>query len=270
MAARRQTFRREDARADDRRGGSSWSTAEAATPRRPDGDAEGQRRPLRRGVEYVKSGQLGKIRVVRTWAYQDGWATPEGARHPAADNVDYDLWSGRPAPGLHKIGSTSISAVLRRPGPLTEWGAHMIDIAKWGMGAGRSRRSRRRQFGSPTTPRRRPTAQALWRSRAYHDWEHATAIARPRGRGPRRRLPRKTAARGRPGGWESTGTETKKRRKATHGGGAAAPAGARRSLPPRQKLLDCMRSSQRPTRVEIGHDSMIPATSATSLPRGRK
>ena len=52
----------------------------------------------RDAVDYVKSGKLGKIRLVRTWAYLD-WkgelAKVADAQPPAA--VDYDLWLG-PAP----------------------------------------------------------------------------------------------------------------------------------------------------------------------------
>ena len=46
-------------------------------------------------VEYVKSGQLGRIRLARAWAYLD-WkaATPKAPDGPPPDRVDYDLWLG--------------------------------------------------------------------------------------------------------------------------------------------------------------------------------
>ena len=49
-------------------------------------------------VDYVKSGKLGRIRVVRTWAYLD-WKgeTPVVADGLPPQGVDYDLWLG-PAP----------------------------------------------------------------------------------------------------------------------------------------------------------------------------
>jgi predicted dehydrogenase len=49
-------------------------------------------------IDYVKSGKLGKIRLVKAWAYQD-WmgnipSVPDG---DPPSTVDYDLWLG-PAP----------------------------------------------------------------------------------------------------------------------------------------------------------------------------
>src|SRR5260221_5791346 len=46
-------------------------------------------------VEYVKSGKLGRIRLVRNWAYLD-WKgeTPVVADGPAPEGVDYDMWLG--------------------------------------------------------------------------------------------------------------------------------------------------------------------------------
>ncbi|MBA3439987.1 MAG: Gfo/Idh/MocA family oxidoreductase, partial [Pyrinomonadaceae bacterium] len=46
-------------------------------------------------VDFVKSGQLGKIRLVRTWAYQ-GWMgnVPKLADSEPPSTVDYDMWLG--------------------------------------------------------------------------------------------------------------------------------------------------------------------------------
>ena len=48
--------------------------------------------------EYVDSGKLGRVRLVRCWAYLD-WKgeTPHVPDGPAPDGVDYDMWLG-PAP----------------------------------------------------------------------------------------------------------------------------------------------------------------------------
>ena len=46
-------------------------------------------------VEYVKSGQLGKIRVVKTWAYQDWMGNiPHVPDSEPPATVDYDMWLG--------------------------------------------------------------------------------------------------------------------------------------------------------------------------------
>ena len=48
--------------------------------------------------EYIDSGKLGKVRLVRCWAYLD-WKgeTPHLPDGPAPEGVDYDMWL-RPAP----------------------------------------------------------------------------------------------------------------------------------------------------------------------------
>jgi predicted dehydrogenase len=49
-------------------------------------------------VDYVKSGKLGRVRLVRAWAYLD-WKgeTPVLPDSPVPEGVDYDMWLG-PAP----------------------------------------------------------------------------------------------------------------------------------------------------------------------------
>ncbi len=49
-------------------------------------------------IDFVKSGKLGKIRTVKTWAYQ-GWMknTPKKPNSTPPTGVDYDMWLG-PAP----------------------------------------------------------------------------------------------------------------------------------------------------------------------------
>ena len=63
-------------------------------------------------IEFVRSGQLGKVGLVRAWAYLD-WIKPIGnpPDGEAPAGVDYDLWLG-PAPNGRstRTGSTSTSA----------------------------------------------------------------------------------------------------------------------------------------------------------------
>lgn len=88
-------------------------------------------------VNYVQSGKLGNIRQVRTWAYID-WKgglgnIPDG---PAPDGVDYDMWLG-PAP-KRPFNPARFHFTFRwfwnySGGLMTDWGAHMVDVAMWAM-----------------------------------------------------------------------------------------------------------------------------------------
>jgi len=92
----------------------------------------------RDAVEFVKSGKLGKIRTVRTWAYQ-GWMEPVPVKPdgPAPKGVDYDMWLG-PAP-KRPFNPNRFHFNFRwfydyAGGLMTDWGVHIIDYGLFGMG----------------------------------------------------------------------------------------------------------------------------------------
>ena len=222
-------------------------------------------------VEYVKSGALGKIRLVKTWAYQD-WmgnipVVPDSDPPPG---VDYDMWLG-PAP-KRPFNKNRFHFNFRwfydySGGLMTDWGAHMIDIANWGMGvkAPRAALSVGGKFGFPDDAEETPdTQQALWEYDGFSMiWEHATAI----GQGPYMR-DHGVAFHGNNGvlvvdrgGWEVLPeTETKAGRRIYRMAGQPrrGTGNADSHLAHVRNFLDCMDSRQRPVSdVEIGHDSMI-------------
>lgn len=89
-------------------------------------------------VDFVKSGQLGKVGLVRAWAYLD-WINPIGnppdGQSPAG--VDYDLWLG-PAP-QRPFNPNRFHFNFRwfwdyAGGLMTDWGVHLIQVLLWGMG----------------------------------------------------------------------------------------------------------------------------------------
>ncbi len=87
---------------------------------------------------YVQSGEIGRIRLVKAWAYQ-GWmkAIPVKPDEPVPDGVDYDMWLG-PAPDA----PYHIDRCLYRfrflldysGGQVTNTGAHSNDIVQWALG----------------------------------------------------------------------------------------------------------------------------------------
>jgi len=92
----------------------------------------------RDAVEYVKSGKLGKIRTVRTWAYQ-GWMKPVPVKPDSnpPPGVDYDFWLG-PAP-KRPFNPNRFHFNFRwfydyAGGLMTDWGVHIIDYGLFGMG----------------------------------------------------------------------------------------------------------------------------------------
>lgn len=222
-------------------------------------------------VNYVKSGKLGKIRMVRCWAYQD-WmgnipVVPDSDPPPS---VDYDLWLG-PAP-KRPFNKNRFHFNFRwywdySGGLMTDWGAHMIDIANWAMGikAPTSAVSVGGKFGYPDDAEETPdTQQVLW---GFPDfsmvWEHATAI----GRGPEAR-DHGVAFHGNNGllvvdrgGWEVyPETERKDRKRAYKTAGVPRQGAGNEDYHFQhvKNFVDCVQSRKQPNSdVEIGHNSMI-------------
>ena len=89
-------------------------------------------------VAFVQSGQLGKIRMVRAWAYLDwvgGIGRPADCDPPPG--VDYDMWLG-PAP-KRPFNPNRFHFNFRwfwdyAGGLMTDWGVHLLNVCLWAMG----------------------------------------------------------------------------------------------------------------------------------------
>jgi predicted dehydrogenase len=222
-------------------------------------------------VEYVRSGRLGQIRLVRAWAYQ-GWMgnIPKVPDSDPPPGVDYDMWLG-PA-RKRPFNKNRFHFNFRwywdySGGLMTDWGAHMIDIANWAMGVKTPTCavSMGGKFGFPDDAEETPdTQQALWSYPGFTMlWEHATAI----NRGPEAR-DHGVEFHGNNGtlvvdraGWEVAPEVVKVDGKSQY----KLAAFPRQNVVNDQShqahvnnFLDCMRSRELPrSDVEIGHYSMI-------------
>jgi predicted dehydrogenase len=92
---------------------------------------------FRDALDFVHSGKLGKIRLVKAWAYQ-GWmkSIPVQADAPVPTGVHYDKWLG-PAP-KRAFNPNRFHFNFRwywdyAGGLMTDWGVHMLDYALIGM-----------------------------------------------------------------------------------------------------------------------------------------
>jgi len=89
-------------------------------------------------IAFIHSGNLGKVRMVRTWAYLDwlgGIGTPPDSDPP--EGVDYDMWLG-PAPA-RPFNPNRFHFNFRwfwdyAGGLMTDWGVHLLNVCQWGMG----------------------------------------------------------------------------------------------------------------------------------------
>ncbi len=89
-------------------------------------------------TDFIRSGKLGRVSVVRGWAYLD-WLNsigkPPDSEPPAG--VDYDMWLG-PAP-QRRFNPNRFHFNFRwfwdyAGGLMTDWGVHLINMMLMGMG----------------------------------------------------------------------------------------------------------------------------------------
>ena len=143
------------------------------------GQQQRSSRHFRAAVEFVKSGKLGLVRMVRAWAYLDckgdiGLPPDE----PPPPELDYDLWLG-PAPD-RPYNRMRVHHNFRwvwdySGGLQTDWGAHMIDVVLWAMGEEPlAAASSGGKFGFPADIRETPdTQQSLVEFPSFTlVWEH--------------------------------------------------------------------------------------------------
>ncbi|UPZ35119.1 Gfo/Idh/MocA family oxidoreductase [Sphingobacterium sp. PCS056] len=135
-------------------------------------------------VAFVHSGKLGKIRLVKAWAYQ-GWmkSIPVKPDGPVPAGVHYDLWLG-PAK-KQPFNPNRFHFDFRwywdyAGGLMTDWGVHMLDYALLGMKASTpiSIMASGGKFAYPQDAAQTPdTLTTVYEFEGFNiQWEHATGI----------------------------------------------------------------------------------------------
>lgn len=135
-------------------------------------------------VEFLRTGALGPIRLVKAWAYQ-GWMTPVPVvpDGPAPEGVDYSMWLG-PAPD-RPFNPNRFHFNFRwfwdyAGGLMTDWGVHLIDYALHGMEATdpKSVLATGGKFAYSDDASETPdTLQTVYEFDGFNLlWEHATGI----------------------------------------------------------------------------------------------
>lgn len=88
-------------------------------------------------VEAVQSGMLGSVKLAKAWTVHRRKPIEFKKETTPPDGVDYDMWLG-PAP-LRPFQPNRFHSNWRwfwdyGTGEMGNWGVHMLDIARWGLG----------------------------------------------------------------------------------------------------------------------------------------
>lgn len=93
-------------------------------------------RRFRLACELVRNGRIGKVQEVQVWVPAGLRGGPFQAR-PVPAGLNWDLWQGQ-TPGVDYMRERCHGSFRwwweYAGGPVTDWGAHHNDIARWGIG----------------------------------------------------------------------------------------------------------------------------------------
>ena len=135
-------------------------------------------------VDFIRSGKLGKIRLVRVFSYQ-GWcpSIPVLADEPVPAGVDYDMWLG---PATNRPFNRNRFHFTFRwfwdyaGGLMTDWGVHLLDYALYGMDVTtpKSIMAMGGKYGYPNDACETPDSlQTIYEFEGFNVlWDHAIGI----------------------------------------------------------------------------------------------
>ncbi len=135
-------------------------------------------------MDYIHSGALGNISLVKTWIYSPGSnPLPIIPDEPVPAGVDFDMWLG-PAP-QRSFNRNRFHGSWRYfwdygGGLMTDWGVHLLDIAFYGMNAplAKSAIGTGGMFAFPKSSMETPdTQQAIYEFDKFNViWEHGMGV----------------------------------------------------------------------------------------------
>ena len=96
---------------------------------------------FRQACELVLNGYIGEVKKVTVGIKPGASGPAPGAPDPIPDGFDYDMWLG-PAPWAPYYDKRCVYNFRFNfdyaAGKISDWGAHHLDIAQWGIGMARS------------------------------------------------------------------------------------------------------------------------------------
>jgi len=98
--------------------------------------------------ELVLNGRIGKVHTIRTGVPAGDVAGPPQPQMPVPDELNYEMWTGPAPEAPYTLNRVHPRQSYDRPGwmrvldycegMITNWGAHLNDIAQWGNGTERT------------------------------------------------------------------------------------------------------------------------------------
>lgn len=88
-------------------------------------------------VDYVRSGKLGKVKLAKAWTIHVRKPIGHKPDSPTPPGVNYDMWLGPAAARPFNANRFHYNWHWfwdYGTGEMGNWGVHMLDIARWGMG----------------------------------------------------------------------------------------------------------------------------------------
>ena len=134
-------------------------------------------------VDFIRSGDLGKISRVKAWSYTGKDMLPVAPDETAPQEVDYDLWLGPSK--LRQFNKNRFHYNFRyywdyAGGLMTDWGVHMLDYTLYGMNVSEPNTiaASGGKFSYPEGARETPdTLQILYEFDDFViSWEHSVCL----------------------------------------------------------------------------------------------